>query len=40
MPTVIPADRRRFLQLACAGAAATLLPMRAHAAVHALPALP
>ncbi len=40
MHAPIPSDRRRFLQLACAGAAATLLPMRAHAAVHALPALP
>ena len=40
MHAVNPTDRRRFLQLACAGTAAAFLPVNARAAVHALPALP
>lgn len=39
MHTIIPPDRRRFLQLACAGAAA-VLPIPARAAAHVLPGLP
>ncbi len=38
--TIIPPDRRRFLQLACAGVAAAVLPIHARAAAHVLPALP
>jgi len=40
MHTIIPPARRRFLQLACAGVAAAVLPLQARAAAHVLPALP
>jgi Fe-Mn family superoxide dismutase len=40
MHTLIAADRRRFLQLACAGVTAAVLPIAARAAAHTLPALP
>ncbi len=40
MHTIIPPDRRRFLQLACVGVAAAVVPLHARAAAHVLQALP